>query len=402
MYVPDILANPDKTGGRILLFLGSGISYPSGLPDIRKITDCILYEEWHSHTDEDFYSGPQPNEFFKSSNWVTRIQPFLRRLKFYADDYAQIKGERKASYEELYFLCKQIQEEEYTNTVNPLLCRSIQEIKSRVQDLLEPLPLSLGKQIELAKLASRACDFIEAVLHRKLWFNHQPKGLDILGDLASQDFKSLKIFTLNHDFLVERYFQQNRIPCVDGFDNPSGDVRYFNRCLYDSNPRISLFKLHGSVNWFVFRHPVYGDRLGIPLIGDIDHCRDEGGSGYLTRITTQPVAVTGLYDKPLRYTYGVISEMHFQFHKALHDPEYKTMVMSGYGWNDQAINWKLTEWFALGKKVILLHEEPEEIGDRSMSRMWRDYNKLVTNGLLIPIRKWFKDIKYADIKPFLT
>lgn len=45
----------------IILFLGSGISFPSGLPNGYEITHSMLYDKWHSHSDQLYYSGLHPS-----------------------------------------------------------------------------------------------------------------------------------------------------------------------------------------------------------------------------------------------------------------------------------------------------------------------------------------------------
>jgi hypothetical protein len=42
---------------KALLFLGSGISYKSGIPSVNDLTKQVLAGDWHVHTDMKFYPG---------------------------------------------------------------------------------------------------------------------------------------------------------------------------------------------------------------------------------------------------------------------------------------------------------------------------------------------------------
>ena len=66
---------------KILLFLGSGISFPSNLPNVNELTTKVLNDSYHDHTDQTFYQGNHPSEYFQEQNIVPRLQAFLKLLK---------------------------------------------------------------------------------------------------------------------------------------------------------------------------------------------------------------------------------------------------------------------------------------------------------------------------------
>src|SRR2546426_4693275 len=95
---------------KMLLFLGSGVSLESGMPDVRKITTAILDGPWHSASDSNFYPGFAPPNYFPES-WVKRHQDFLRLLKKHADEYFQMRRPQDVTYEDLFYLAQQVEDE---------------------------------------------------------------------------------------------------------------------------------------------------------------------------------------------------------------------------------------------------------------------------------------------------
>jgi len=74
-------------------------------------------------------------------------------------------------------------------------------------------------------------------------------------------------------------------------------------------------------------------------------------------------------------------------------------VMSGYGWGDIAINFRLDTWLDQNRNnnIILLDETPEKLVDRSLI-MASGYDYWTRCGQLIPIPKWLCDTSLSDLK----
>src|SRR5438445_4793545 len=97
--------DPPHWHTKMLLFLGSGVSLESGMPDVRKITDAVLNGAWQSHSDSNFYPGlPAPKYLPEKS--VTRLQDFLRLLKNCADEYLQKRRGGQPTYEDLFYMAR--------------------------------------------------------------------------------------------------------------------------------------------------------------------------------------------------------------------------------------------------------------------------------------------------------
>jgi hypothetical protein len=74
------------------------------------------------------------------------------------------------------------------------------------------------------------------------------------------------------------------------------------------------------------------------------------------------------------------------------------MIMSGYGWGDEAINIRLMTWLDKKKenKLILLHENPEMLMQRELI-FDRDYSNWVKYGKLKPILKWLQHTNAEEV-----
>jgi len=390
---------------KVVLFLGSGISFPTKLPGLESITDSLLNDEWHIYSDQSFSPGPDPNPNIPTRCFVNRIQEFLKYLKGYANEYYSQRRGQKASYEDLFYLCEQIYYEELNEVENPAMQEFTKYIKHTSKDLFEPLPPTyFGFDTSLKELSSRACDLIQYGLSYLLYTNKTPDGLNLLTDIAKSDyFSSVSIFTTNQDILIEKIFTKNGVEYSDGFGETEGEIRYFYPELIDIGKKMKLIKLHGSINWYRFVRKINTneeeERIGIPMNPDYWHCFDNKGH-RVRPVDGKPYFLTGVYNKMLKYGFGIIAEMHYRFHEVLHDPEVQFIIMSGYGWNDRGMNARLMEWMLSdnNKHIILLHENPEiSIKENSKSAMWHRYDRLVEMKKLIPVKKWLCNVNLNKI-----
>jgi hypothetical protein len=257
----------------------------------------------------------------------------------------------------------------------------------------------MARMSNLASLAEQACFFIESVVAGEL----RPKliaGFDLVDELATASWvEQLNIVTLNHDTLVEQFLMQKKIDLVDGFGEREGDVRWYADGVYDTDhPKVRIFKLHGSVNWYSFA--VNGRSQPAIFLGtDTEHIKD----GQATELKPQfrrPSFLTGI-NKAVAYQRGIYADMHFRFHQLLRQCE--LMIMSGYGWGDIAINFRLDTWLDQNRSntIVLLHQRPEELVERTLV-MASAYDAWVRCGQLIPIRKWLSEVSLSDLGSHLV
>jgi hypothetical protein len=390
----------------ILLFLGSGVSYKSGLPNLTDITNSILKDQWFKHTDELFYRGVHPSPYFHQEDITPKLQEFLNIVKGYSDDYLVKRRGWGTNYEDLFYICQQISDNEKHEFDNPAIFSFIRYIKKKTKHLYQN-SINGTKEINLSSLASDSLVLIGCVVHHALSTNKDPNGFDLIYQLSISKIK-FDIVTLNHDTLLERVMAKHGIEFVDGFGEKQGDIRWFEPQRYDNNSdKTILFKLHGSINWHRFREeitingrPLSQDRYGQPLHHNSPLYKNEKGK-YLIPLNHSPIFLTGTYNKLSDYNFNIFRIINNKFEDSLWNHNF--MIMSGYGWNDHGINGRLFEWLlsSMDKRLILLHENPEEIKRNSKSAMRHRYDTLVKEGRLIPVEKWFSDIKIDELLPLL-
>jgi hypothetical protein len=152
------------------------------------------------------------------------------------------------------------------------------------------------------------------------------------------------------------------------------------------------------VNWYSFL--VNGRaRPAIFLGDDVASIRDEEGR-QLTPLFRRPSFLSGI-DNAVAYQRGIYADMHFRFHHLLR--RCNLMVMSGYGWGDTAINFRLDTWLdqSRSNRIILLHQTPEELVERSLI-MASGYDAWTGSEQLIPIRNWMCEVSLSDLQSHLV
>lgn len=377
-----------------MLFVGSGISFASNLPNLEKITRNLLKATWHNDKDYKFYPGEVSDSDNKLWNIAPGLQEFLNMLK---KDCSPRRT--KATYEDIFFLCQQIFDDQDGEVDNPAIYHFMKEIREKTLDLCSKIP-SLAP-VNLRFLAMQSLKLIQWVIYYSLQNPVSLKGLNLITELAkSDDIDKLDIATLNHDLLVEQHLKINGIKFIDGFDDADEKIRYFDVNSYnDNNTKIRMFKLHGSINWFRLRS--FKDKREterFAAIDDFDRASTKLDEQSI-KLDPSPQFLTGSYNKLFSYDTGIFAKIHFKFLETL--PNYQRMIMSGYGWNDRGINARLFDWILSSPKnrLILLYEKPkDDLERKSKSDWWYRYYELEEKGQIIPIEKYMKDITFTEMK----
>jgi len=390
---------------RISIFLGSGVSLKTGLPNTDKITNKILNDNWHQGSDEIYYPGEDSYPANQRATVVPHIQEFLSRLKNIADQYFLSRRDTKSNYEDLYYLCQQIADNEKLEIDNPLIQPFIDQLKRKSKCPFKK-STTINGNIELGYLASQAIDLIQCAVWHSLYTDKKPSGLNFILKII-ENFKYVDIATLNHDLLIENLMQQSKIDYVDGFETEQGNSQFrrFEPDRYKRINNINLFKLHGSINWYHYQKQTNDhskeSEYGISTSSEFRIFKDENGEWH-SHTNRFPKFLTGSYNKMLDYSYGIFEDVHYIYKKFLKD--HNSIIMSGYGWNDRGINGILFDWIysSARNKIILLHKNPEiEIKKKSRSSMYHQYDKLTEEGKLVVVKKWMSDTNYSDISNYI-
>ena len=358
---------------RITFLLGAGASIPGGYCTTECLTKQILVPEgYHRHTDGKFYTGIGSVGTDYTTPVVGRIIHWLFEQ---TRRYFQSRGESKnPNYEDIYFLASQLRDDT-TELQNPAILSLICQLKSEMilwpefkeyckvysQDILDPCRLNFNE------FCSETCHYIEDIVVNALSHNGQSciKHLEIIKIIHQTAGLELKgIATLAHDTHVERNLSSAGIKLFDGFKSPiCGDSLRIWTNQFPSSDGIPFIKLHGSVNWKLFDLPeqhLYEYKT-LPHT-EIGICEPSclKNSVYLRNASEndRPFLLIGTFNKPARYNWGLMLDIHFRFRKILRDSD--TLVVCGYSFGDKAINTQLGFWHNAERSRLLVVIDPND------------------------------------------
>jgi hypothetical protein len=394
---------------QLILFLGAGVSVPSGLPTAEVLTDRLFSEVYHDDGKGTFSPGPGPE--FSASDVTERVRELLRLMRIhdiidiqrvglspgaegFTSSGAIYRG--TSTYEDLFFLCQQISLWNSGLSDNSLTTPFMESIERKAQGLLRGASFE-GRLWDLARLGQPASDFIESVVADALRQKYVA-GFELVRELATAPgVEKLHLVTLNHDTLLEQYLTTNGVEFVDGFGGRDGDVRWSDDCVFDApSPRVRILKLHGSVNWYSFAR---AGRARTAILETGVAAAKDGNGKLLTQRFRRPSFLSGI-NKMVSYQRGIYADIHFRFNEVLRQCE--RIIMSGYGWGDTAISFQLDTWLDRRRtnRIILLHQNPQELTERSMI-MASGHDAWMGAGQLICINRWLADVTLLDLAPYL-
>ncbi len=387
---------------KISFLFGSGISKCSGLQTVQEMTDAVFNEPYFEHTSQDIIKGMHPSEFLQKHYDVRPLQDFLELIREKSDSYltSKLGYQHRTTYEDLYYIADQIDEERHGSIDNLGIVSFIKEL----EDLSFPLRLQYKRDpgfppVSFAEFCSRSKILIETVVKYGL-LEKPPIGLDLLSDLTdNREVDSLEIFTLNHDTLLEKLFLDKNVSFCDGFSSPDGNIRWYKPSLYDESNRVNIYHLHGARNWSWVRTQEI-DQYAILTGNDKWHSKRADGT-KVTLLFDKGNLLTGA-NKSVHYLFGIFGELFYRFFTNLRNTE--SLIVSGYGWNDYAINRKLFDWLYLNEsaKLLLIHKDLKGLIHNSRypieSRLLnlRDLKKIFV------IDKWFEEVTVDEILEFLS
>lgn len=352
------------------------------------------------HTDGNYYFGkPLYNHIGKEDEYVPCVLLFLRRIKIEIDLYYWNFFRKETNYEDLYYVASQIYDSEMFNYDNPVVQPFIDKIIKEVKPLLKGKRGEIREKWELHELAEEAMNYIHDIVWHHL--RKEPNNFLYLKFLkeAYEDSKIERIFTfsLNHDLVIEKYFKTSEIPFIDGFWGPINDVRYWDFNLYKNDEKLSIAKLHGSINWFKFRRETYPqNEIGIPVQGNFWRTKSLNGV-YQSPVYGRPMFLVGTFNKIFQYTYDIYFLLYHLFYDTLIDTN--TIIISGYSFGDKGINTRLIEWLYSSneRKIIVIHPEIEKLRNSSRGSIYLNWDKWVKDKKMIFIQKGIEEINWNEI-----
>jgi hypothetical protein len=373
------------TNKKISILLGSGVSLFSDLPNVKKITDTILSTDSVSrNSDMNYYMYTKP----VSCNYVASIQVLLDYLKDIIEKYHDHAKIRYGfNYEELYYLLTQLSESESKEYENPALFPLIQQIQKYFAN-----EISLHDN-DLTRYLNEAKRYIHYIIYQLLQLsNGNVSQFDIITKLLKLT-PDLDIYTLNHDILLETYFAQKKLDFNVGFEK-SDKIYFFNKGLIENNQGINLFKLHGSIDWFIFQDKNgYSNLYRVPLDYDAQIDRYYTLDERLNFTDGLPYFLIGTFNKMMNYLGGYYEIVFDTFKKRILDSQ--KIIISGYGFCDKGINTRITHFaHQPDKELVIIHPDKEQLVKTARGSF---HINLVNNPSVRFVEKKFEEITIDDI-----
>jgi hypothetical protein len=200
--------------------------------------------------------------------------------------------------------------------------------------------------------------------------------------------------------VIEQFLGRCHVKYTDGFGPPINDVRYWSpKRFEDHSYNVRLFKLHGSVNWFLFRPNTETGRnepVGIPLGGDFWHTRNPDGELQLP-LDGRPVLLAGTFNKMLQYTTGIYADLYCQMYRAFRETD--ILILCGYGFGDKGINTRLIEWAYSSQQnvLVVIHGEPESLKTKVRGAISKNWDEWLQNRKVVLVQKWIQNTSWEEI-----
>lgn len=351
----------------IAFLIGSGFSVPCGMPTGKQLNTYILNIEDAPITFD--FTGKLA---FSSDGIKHPIgSQYDRCLSFCSLMMKEYNKSHNFDYEQFYDFIKSndIFEQRYVN-LSKAFVSDYPNYHQLIIDMLEvytqiiEYKLREGRKTEL-KEGEFACEKFER-------YESFTKFLDYLAQEYVVD-----IFLLNHDFLIENLYRTNWLheTISDGFHNYRskfyGELEC-NGTKYDCrleeykgyyNSAIRLYKLHGSLDYLMFKCPnIYGNfrldkMIKIPYGIAIDQTKKQSNHKLeydKDWIEYHPNFLSGSFSKIAHYKDSFYKILFKKFKKNLQKA--KILIIIGYGGRDCKINQYIQENFDYSNKQSFIYD----------------------------------------------
>ena len=386
---------------KIGFLLGSGISLKAGLPTTKEITKNIISGEGIiRHTDGSYYLGNCSKN--RSCSYIGCCKSLISLLNVKLAIFNSKKIE--FNYEDLYFIIDQIYNSIIGEFENPIADQFMESLKPDVEMILHNDP-SETENRDYEWLMREAKHYIQDIVWRMLLKKTSSTNYlkSISDSCLDADIEKVDLFTLNHDLLLESFLEKQRIEYDIGFGPKYNDVRYWNpMILEESNKKVRLIKLHGSINWIVYRANKYSSRnysVGLVDIGKTDIWYTKSPSGdYQNPIEGRPQILIGTSNKILQYSGELFIDLHSLFRRSLREIDH--LIICGYGFGDKGINSQVNAWMYLPSvnHMTIIHPEPDNLLKNARGLIQKNWESWEKEGQLTIINKKIEDTSWVEIK----
>jgi SIR2-like domain len=354
---------------------------PAKMPSTKELTEAVL------ESDDNHAEGCHSFS----------ISSFLRLLRERVKDHFQ-EINRPSNYEDLYYICSQLTDHNFGNFENPVVIPFVQDLLAHLRSADTD-----ATEENVYGLAMEALAHISKVVSKEL--RRTPTTLSHLSFIydafASPRYRTMDIFTLNHDCLVETYLRLKGVDLVDGFGEAKEQVRYWDPLVFQNKKsKVNLFKLHGSVDWCRLRkwgQGPEGDAIGILLDG-----ADPSRLQVDVMDDNRPKMLIGTFNKMLDYTQGIFLDLLWQFRYRLRVTTH--VVICGYGFGDKGINTQLAEWMYgdVANKICVIHPHRSSLINSARPAIKNPWDDWERDRRLVVVPKGAEFVTFDEIREALA
>ncbi len=330
---------------KVVFLLGSGVS---SAPSVSDITEYVFDE----NNFNDIYKDPKG--VLKSENEVFE---YIKKLKSDFESVCSRYGPiLNMNYEDLYYRLVQI-----NNCLNGQCDFSIIRSYLKENNYFGFNATFDNNYEQLKNINIQIAKYIEDCVYKKL--NNILDGAKMHNCLidANEDdsISCVDIFTLNHDLFLEKLFESKGIDYNDEFNDDeflkNGIKKWSFSSVKKRQPKVNLYKLHGSINWFWFAPINSQGRIPTGFVGK---CLDGYENAQFEYQKEYRAFITGTTNKAMSYSAWFYSELQCRFNESLRNID--KLIVSGYGFGDSGINSKIMSWFGTSEKKMLITIYPND------------------------------------------
>ena len=371
------------------ILLGAGSSLAAGYPSTQELTKRVLSGcgiQKGGDGSYDLYGDTIRPEKAQAVNCM------VQKLYIEAESYYASFPERPANYEDIYYLAKQVWDEESGEMENPTVHPFVKKLKADILPMLKEL---LKDETNYTNLLAKTCKYIVFVVHQNLLKpTLEQDHLEVIAHTC-RNINVTSISTLCHDTHLEKFLRDTGIKISDGFSEPQENARYWNGD-FSASDKIPFLKLHGSVDWFDSASGnCYGEKIWIPPKDQYPNRvkLQGGGFGYPSPV---PLLLIGTFNKIAEYSSGIFRELHYHFRSTINKAD--QLVVCGYSFGDKGMNTEIIEWLygCRKRRLVIIHPDPGNLLTNARVAIQRNWDSGQKNGAIITINKRFEDVDNKD------
>jgi len=370
------------------------------MPSTSDITATVLSGKGVArHTNSLYFLGP-PLCGRESDEDVIRAVKLIHLVRDTCEEYYNVQLSRRTNYEDYYYVLSQIYDSELGEFDNPAVQSLVDELRPQIEQILLEESSSGIRPPKYLNLLQEGINYIEDTATNMLL--HQPTDLDdhlLFLYQGIEEGLSIDVFTLNNDTILEQTLSRTGFVFVDGFGDEISGLRYWQPDLFDTmSAPIRLFKLHGSVDWFLVT-PDDGGPSRLAQFRNQDRYHLVGPSGELMLANPpRPLLLMGTFNKMLSYTAGLYGDLHCNFHHSL--SQNSVMIICGYGFRDKGINTKIAQWVTANqeRRLVVVHPRPTNLIAQARGVIANNWESWQRRDQLRIIEASVHDIAWEDIR----